>query len=139
MTRRSQSGKETRSVSEILAEPGSSFSSVLKQASRLLQLQRLLQGYLDPDLRDHVRVAAIRENELVLITASAARATQLRMRAATLAQSLRADGHAEIDRIVVRVAPDTLQPGKPTSARPLSAAAEHALGLMRRLTGDDTE
>jgi hypothetical protein len=139
MTRRSQSGKQTRSVSEILAEPGSSFGSVLKQASRLLQIQRLLQGYLDPGLRDYVRVAAIRDNELVLITSSAARATQLRMQAATLAQSMRSDGFPEIGRIVVRVAPDALQPGKPTSAKPLSTAAEHALGLMRRLTGQDTE
>jgi hypothetical protein len=139
MTRRSQSGKETRSVSEILAEPRSSFSSVLKQASRLLRIQRLLQGYLDPGLRDHVRVAAIQDNELVLITSSAAQATQIRMRAAALSQSLRADGYREIDRIVVRVAPDTLQPAKPTSTRSLSTAAEHALGLMRRLTGKDTE
>jgi hypothetical protein len=138
MTRRSRSGKETKSVSEILAEPGSSFSSVLKQASRLLQFQRLLQGFLDPGLRDHVRVAAIRDNELVLVTSSAARATQLRMRAPSLAQSLRADGHVEISRIVVRVAPEALRADKPISAKSLSPAAEHALGLMRRLTDDKT-
>ena len=139
MTRRSRSGKETRSVSEILAEPGSSFSSVLKQASRLLQFQRLLQGYLDPVLRDHVRVAAIRGNELILVTSSAALATQLRLQAASLAQSLRADGYTEIDRIAVRVAPDSSESVKATSPTPLSPAAEQALGLMRRLTGDDTE
>jgi len=138
MTRRSQSGQKTRRVSEILAEPGSSLGSVLKQAARLLRFQKLLQGYLDPALRDHVRVAAIRENELVLITSSAARATQLRVLATSLAKSLRADGCAEIGRIVVRVAPDTLQPDMPSPAKPLSPAAEHALSLMRRLTDDET-
>jgi hypothetical protein len=139
MTRRSQSGKYSRDVSEVLSDRGGSFGSVLNRASRLMRVQKLLLRFVDPELRGQVRVAAIKQGRLVLLTPSAAWATRLRMQAPRLIESLRGAGLAEIRNITVKVAPLPGQPAADRRRKPLSPAAEQAFQLMGRLTADEED
>lgn len=130
MTRLPQSGKTTQRVAEVLNDPDSSLSNLLKRASYLMQLETLLTGLLDPDLAAQFQVAAARKNRLILISPSASWATRLRMQAPRLISSLHAAGVRHVEYIDIRVAPLVRQPVGSRPERPLSAAAKQALGHM---------
>ncbi len=139
MARFPQSRKKTRRVAEILSDHGSSFGSLLRRASLLMQLEQLLAGFLDPGLATHFQVAALKENRLTLITPSASWATSLRMQVPQLLKSLQRAGYPEINHIDIRVAPLFEQPREIRKKRPLTPAAKQALDQMSRLEADDEE
>jgi hypothetical protein len=139
MARRSQSGKNSLRVADVLGDRGNSFGKLLKKASLMMQVQELLRGFLEPGLRDRFQVAAIRQNELVLVTPSAAWATQLRMRAPQVLESLRQSGFPDIESVIVRVAPLAGPKSERRSRKPLTPAAEQALQLMHRLAADEED
>ena len=56
----------------------SALSALLRKARELESLETLVRGWLPPALAPHVRVAALREDTLVLTVDSAAWATRLR-------------------------------------------------------------
>lgn len=138
MTRRPQSGKKMRRVSDVITDHGTSLGKVLKRGSLLMQLQHLLSGSLDPALAAHFQVAAARDQSLVLITPSASWATLLRMQTSNLVETLHQAGYTEIRSIDVRVAPLAEPPKDERKRRPLSPAARQALDAMHHL-GDETE
>ena len=105
----------------------------------LQQTQQLLAGFVDPSLAAHFQVANIRQNRLILLAPSAAWATRLRMETPRLLGVLRQAGIPELRHIEVRVAP-LVRHAAPTRAdRPLTTAAEQALGSMARLGAKSEE
>jgi hypothetical protein len=120
-------------ASEVLSDPSSSLGATLNHARLLLKVQRLLADSVDPSLADHFQVANLRQNRLILLAPNASWATRLRMETQGLLQTLRRAGFAELADIEVRVAPLAEQPVSSRPAKPLSTAAEQALGSMARL------
>ena len=105
MTHLPQSRKTTQRVSELLNDPDSSLSNLLKRARYLRQLEIVLTDLLEADLKAQFQVAAARKNRLILISPSASWATRLRMQAPRLISSLQAAGARQIEHIDIRVAP----------------------------------
>jgi hypothetical protein len=139
MVRVPQSGKKTLRVSEVIADHGSSLGNLLQRANKLINVEHLLAGFLEPRLAAHFQVASIRENRLILISPSASWATMLRMQAPQLIKSLQSAGYSEIEHIDIRVAPLVEQATSPRKKRALSPAARHALDIMTRLESDNED
>jgi hypothetical protein len=130
-------------VAEVLAASPSRLGAILQHAAYLAQLQRLLENALEPALLSHFQVANARQNCLILLAASSAWATRLRMQSAEVLTALHRSGHAEFDQVEVRVdagaglAARTAQTAAERVSKPLSAAAEQALAQMARLGNRD--
>jgi len=139
MARNPQSGKKTFRVSEVITDHGTSLGILLQRANRLIKIEHLLAGFLDPELAVNFQVGTIRKNRLILISPSASSATTLRMQAAQLIKSLHRAGHTEIEHIDIRVAPLVEQRKSSRKRRALSAAAQQALDLMAQLEDDGEE
>ena len=116
-----------------------SLGSLLQRARWLLQLQRLLQSVVDPDLAERFQVANLRQGRLILVTPSAAWATRLRMQASSLIATLHDAGIDNLRAVEVRVSPLAEQPRVHRRERRLSAAAVTALDQMARLGGRDPD
>ena len=139
MARNPQTGKKTFRVSEVITDHGTSLGILLQRASMLMQIEHLLAGFLEPGLAAHFQVATIRENRLILISPSASWATQLKMRAPQLIQSLHRKGHLEIEHIDIRVAPLTEKSASPRKKKDLSPAARQALDIMASIEADSED
>jgi hypothetical protein len=139
MTRLPQSGKKIKHVSEVLVDSESNLSNLLKRASYLMQLEKLLTGLLDSGLATNFQVAAARKNRLILVSPSASLATSIRMQAPRLISALQAAGARQIEHIDIRVAPLARQTVGPRSKKPLSRAAKQALDHMAHLRDDNNE
>lgn len=141
MTRFPQSDNTAVSLSDLLADQGSDFGSLLRRAALLAQLQQLLAGSLDPALAARFQVANIRQSRLVLLAPSAAWATRLRMQAPQLLQTLHAAGFPQVERVDVRVdvraAPLPGRPERELPSKELSPAARQAFERMSRLWDKD--
>lgn len=145
MARFPQSDTAPVDIAEVLADrkqaSPSRLGGILQHAAYLAQLQRLLENTLEPALAGHFQVANARENRLILLAASSAWATRLRMQSAEVLTALHRAGHADFDQVDVRVDAANAGPAVSRSARsaaerdskPLSAAAERALAQMARL------
>ena len=133
VARSPQSGPKAVRLSDIVATRGSSLERVLRHAEWLMQLQELLSASVEPALANRFQVANVRQNRLILLAPSAAWATRLRMQAAHLLETLHQRGFGDLREIEVRVAPLVEQPASGRAEKPLSEAAEEALGLMSRL------
>jgi hypothetical protein len=143
MARFPQSDKSPVALADILLgrgkAPASSLGGILQHAGYLAQLQQLLEGALEPALSGHFQVANARQNRLILLAPSAVWATRLRMQAAGILEALQRSGHPEFDEVEVRVAPLTTQQPVERGSKPLSPAAEQALGQMARLRAKDED
>lgn len=139
MTRVPRSGKKVFRISEVITDHGTSLGMLLQRANQLLQVERLLADMLEPGLASRFQVAAIRENRLILVSPSAAWATQLKMQAPQLIRSLQRSGHSEIEHIDIRVAPLTNQLDESRKKRDLSPAARQALDIMTKMDSDPEE
>lgn len=106
---------------------------MLEHAAVLLKMQQLLAGSVDPSLTHRFQVANVRRNRLILLTPSAAWSTRLRMETPRLLEALHQAGFPELSEIEIRVAPLIEQAAVVRSRKPLSTAAEQALGSMARL------
>jgi len=138
MARNPQSGKKVFRISEVITDHGTSLGILLQRAHLLLRIEQLLSGFLQPELAAQFQVAAVRENRLILISPSAAWATQLRMHAPQLIKRLQQAGFPEIEHIDIRVAPLSEQRPDPRKKRALSPAARQALEVMAHIE-DDSE
>ncbi len=139
MTRRSQSGKKTSRVSEVLSDHGTSLGGLLKHASLLMQIEHLVTAFLDPGLSAHFQVAAIHGKRLVIVTPGAVWASRLKMQVPQLLDSLHQAGYTQITFIDVRVAPLVEQATDSRKRKRLSPAAQQALDLMNHLVADDED
>ena len=139
MTRRPQSRTNTRRVSDIVSDHGSSLGNLLKRASLLMQVEHRLAGCLDRELSGRFQLASIRTDSAVLVAPSATWATRLRLHTPDLIEILHQAGFPDIERIVVRVAPLADQPREIRRRRHLSSAARQALELMGRLDSEDED
>jgi hypothetical protein len=117
----------------LVRDAGSPLGGTLEHASLLLKLQQILSGSVDPSLADRFQVANVRDSRLILLAPSAAWATRLRMEAPRLLDALHQAGFPELSDVEIRVAPLVEQAAKVRSGKPLSTAAEQALGSMARL------
>lgn len=141
MARFPQSDTAPVDIAEVLSDrrpaSPSRLGSILQHAAYLAQLQRLLENALEPALAGHFQVANARENRLILLAASSAWATRLRMQTAEVLTALYRAGHPEFDQVDVRVDAGIASRTAPSAAerdsKPLSAAAEQALAQMARL------
>lgn len=141
MARFPQSDTAPVDIAEVLSDrkpaSPSRLGSILQHAAYLAQLQRLLENALEPALAGHFQVANARENRLILLAASSAWATRLRMQSAEVLTALHRAGHAEFDQVDVRVdagvASRAAESATERDSNPLSAAAKQALAQMARL------
>lgn len=141
MARFPQSDTAPVDIAEVLSDrkqaSPSRLSGILQHAAYLAQLQRLLENALEPALAGHFQVANARQNRLILLAASSAWATRLRMQSAEVLTALHGAGHADFDQVDVRVDAGVLSRTARSAAerdsKPLSAAAEQALAQMARL------
>lgn len=121
----------------------SGLGCILQHAAYLAQLQRLLENALEPALMSHFQVANARQNRLILLAASSAWATRLRMQSAEVLTALHRSGHAEFDQVEVRVDAGAGVAARPAGtaaervSKPLSTVAEQALAQMARLGNRD--
>ena len=136
---RSQSGKKTLRVSDVLFDHGTSMGGLLRQASFLMQLEHRVAGCVDADLSAQLQVAALRDGRLTLVTPSATWATRLRMQAPQIIGALHEAGYSDVERIDVRVAPLFERPAATRLKKPLSPAAEQALEQMSRILADSED
>jgi hypothetical protein len=139
MARIPQSGKKVFRVSDVITDHGTSLGVLFQHANVLMRVERLLSGFLDPEIAAHFQVATIRENRLILISPAANWATQLRMQAPQLIQRLGQAGFPEIKHIDIRVAPLAEQHMEHRKKRALTAAARQALEAMARIEADTEE
>jgi len=140
MARSPQSDKPLLQVTDLLSDAQSNpLGGLYRRASTLLQLERLLAGAVEPALAGRFKVASVHTDRVVLLTPGAAWATRLRMQIPQLLDSLHRAGVADVRDIEVRVAPLPVEPTLERRPRPLSAAAEQALGFMARLRAKDED
>jgi hypothetical protein len=88
----------------------STLAGLLRRARELESLETLVRAWLPPALAPHVRVAALREDTLVLAVDSPAWATRLRYECPRIVDSAR--GHAAtrgVNNVKIRVVVD--EPG----------------------------
>jgi len=105
--------------------------SVVAKARDLRLVAGLVGGYLPPDLAVHVRVANLREGELVLIAANAAAAAKLRLLSPTLSDYL-SNQRIQVNSVSVRVQPKsaTENPVAPQKSAHLSTRTLDSLRAL---------
>lgn len=107
--------------------------ALLSEATRLSQLQKLVEGQLEPAASEHCKVAAWRDGQLILIVSDGQWATRLRYREKRLLKQLGALAEfTGLQRISFKVRPPaTLAQSagrqvslSPSAARSIQASAE---------------
>lgn len=92
-------------------KPGRSvLGRVVRQAERLIRLERELRRLLPTSLRDHVTVAGLDTGHLSLLASSSARATQLRYQQHLLKARLAELTGEPVQHISVAVRPRSMSP-----------------------------
>lgn len=103
---------------------------LMQKAFRLTQLDKRVRGLLPASLKNHCRVANVRDTALVLLADGAAWATRLRYLAPELCRRLQASELPRLTRIEVRIAPPETPASPPKPARCLRLNAEAAATIM---------
>ena len=102
--------------------------SLFSEAQRLSQLQQLLESQLEPAARDHCKVAAWREGNLVLIVSDGQWATSLRYREKRLLKQLgELPEFSGLRRISFKVRPPISAPQSTAHQPSLSADAARSI------------
>ena len=97
-------------VNQVLNTPGSGLSTILQRASHLRRLTVELQNLLDAPLKDHIYVANVRENTLIIGTDSAIWHSRIKYLAPIILDHLQSlKGWAFLKHIEFRVQPHMLQ------------------------------
>jgi len=135
---RKSSSKYTagRQVTDLLDTRTPGLGKILDHARQLDRLDQLLTGLMEPELSQHVRVAALRDGCLVLITPSAAVATRLKMDGESLLTALRNTGTRGIDRLKIRTAPLPGRRELPRRRKHLPDVARQSLERFAQDSGD---
>jgi len=126
-----------KSVSDLLKTRSNGLGSLLQQARKLAFIEQKLASLLEPAISAQVRVAALREDRLVLLTPSAALATRLRQDSDHLLRSLLAGGIGGITQIQVRVAPLPQPVNEKRKKRQLPEAGRQSLERFAKDSGDE--
>ncbi len=124
-TYRTYKKRRSRSVRE-LSHTDKHLAGLLQQASGFEYLNRLLAPLLGPDLAAQVRVACLRDGELIVLANSPVWASRVRMVTSRLLTQLkpRLDN---LQSIKVRVVPQKQPPAAAILRRPLSKSARKSL------------
>ena len=124
-TFRTSKKRQSRSVRE-LTHTDKHLAGLLQQASAYEHLNRLLSPLLGPEVAAQVRVACLRDGELIIFANSPAWASQVRMVTSRLLAQLqpRLDN---LQSIKVRVQPKQQPPAAAILRRPLSESARKSL------------
>ncbi len=116
-------------------QPGRSvLGRVVRQAERLIRIERDLNRLLPEGLRHHVSVAGLDTGHLSLLASSSARATQLRFQQRLLQTQLTELTGEPVQRITVAVRPHAIASPKNSPLEPIgipAAAAAHFAEMAR--------
>ena len=127
MTRIPQSVKSTR---QILHSDNHMLQSLLAQSRELMRIEAVISRYVDKNFS----ASSFKNNQLVLVTSSAAQATKLRYRQRNLLSALRRDG-LHVNQIKIRVQPEIVADTVPAVERHLSQQnAEHLASSAEHIT-----
>jgi hypothetical protein len=107
------------------------------RARELDMLDRQLRATLPVPLRDHVRLADLRDGRLVFLAPSSAWASRVRLYQAQILEAARAIG-AQAHSVAVKVAPLPVEPPGPDPLKPLSAGAARHLRAAAASLSDPT-
>lgn len=99
---------------------------VIRQAERLLEIERELRRLLPESLRHHVNVAGLDTGHLTLFVSSSARATQLRFQQQLLRTHLAEVTGEQVQRISVAVKPQTTPSPRNTPPEPVGIPTDAA-------------
>lgn len=117
-------------IDRVLSADGE-LQPVLAKARDLRTLGGLVDGFFPPDLARQVRVANIREGELVLAAANPAAAAKARLLAPSLSRYL-ATQRWQVNSVSVRVQPTTLQVPQRKGQKSVQLSTA-SLEMLRRL------
>jgi len=96
--------------------------SLLAQSRELMRIEAVISRYVD---KIFFSASSFKNNQLVVVTSSAAQATKLRYRQRNLLSALRRDG-LHVNQIKIRVQPEIVADSVPAVERHLSQQnAEH--------------
>lgn len=99
-----------KSVNQFMHAPGSGLNTLLQRASHLRRLSMALQNLLDAPLKDHIYVANVRDNTVVVGTDSAIWHSRAKYLGPIILDHLRQlKGWAFLKHIEFRVQPHMLQ------------------------------
>ncbi len=93
------------SAAECLRRPKGRLAAVIAHSDRLIRINRLMQAYLPPHLRDHARIVAITPQVWIVQTESSAWATRLRYVLPTLRQQLSDELRQPVPGLKLRIEP----------------------------------
>lgn len=111
-----------------------SLQSLLDEAQRLSHLQQLLETQLEPVAREHCKVAAWRDGNLLLIVSDGQWATRLRYQEKRLLKRLGVlKDFSGLQRIMLKVRPSASVP--PISGHPPSLSANAAQSIQASAEG----
>lgn len=133
---RSFSGSARRAES-VLDDAGQGLSRLMAHARALRALDRQLAALVPDDVAAHVRVAALRSGELLLLADSAAWATRLRMLAANIRQQLSIGSPQAIQKVSIQVNPLPPAETRTRKRRRVSPAALKALRRFAEISGEE--
>ena len=98
--------KNSISIGELLNESSGDFGQILRRVKELRKLTKQLQHMVDAPLNQHIFVANIRENKLIVGTDSAVWHTRVKYLAPMILEQMRAmNGLSELRSIEFRVQP----------------------------------
>ena len=130
-----------RQLYKFLSQKKGNVADLITQTRINQKLSKSLNNLLDPTLRDHVSLANIRSQTLVLISHSAAWASRARYFSPALLQKLKNNSHifGEIKKIEIQVQPMAIDREKtPPLPRHVSDSAADCLHATAESI-DDTE
>ncbi len=119
-----------RQLYKFLSQKKGDIADLITQAKTRQKLSKSLNNLLDPALVDHVSLANIRAQTLVLITDSAAWASRARYFSPLLLQKLRNNSHifGDVNKIEIQVQPAVRKNiSEPPLPRDVSATAAECL------------
>jgi len=97
-----------KSVNQILSKPGSGLDTIVARAAQLRQLTHMIQQLLDAPMNQHVYVANVRDNTLVIGTDSSVWHTRIKYLAPMILEHIKQKpGLQRLNAIEFRVQPFT--------------------------------
>jgi len=95
-----------KSVNQILSKPGSALDAIVARATQLRQLTQMVQQLLDAPMNQHVYVANVRDNTLVIGTDSSVWHTRIKYLAPMILEHIKQKpGLQSLNRVEFRVQP----------------------------------
>jgi len=130
----------TKPVAKILSRRDSALNSLLERAQHLQQLTQALRESLDTQLAEHVTVANLREQTVVISTDTPAWLTQLRYQAPTILHLLKTlPGLEDLQKVQFKIQPASHTPPTGPSRRVFLSTDSAELLKSAALSTEDDE